>query len=81
MLLLLVVLTAGQAAAPPPVSEALRIRVEQVHDGHLTAIRGARLMEADAVAHFFEARSFAPAWDASASFDILRAIARSSTMA
>jgi L,D-transpeptidase YcbB len=70
---LLVVLGAVTAPAQTP-SEPLRVRVEQVHDGHLTTIRGARLLQADAVAHFFEARGFHPAWQDGAAAAILRAI-------
>jgi murein L,D-transpeptidase YcbB/YkuD len=59
--LLLVLATAMPAAAQTP-SETLRARVEQVHEAP-AALRGVRLLQADAVAHFFEARAFEPAWD------------------
>src|SRR5437588_484704 len=53
---------AAAAAQAPTPSEALRDRVEQIHDAPKTLVAGERLLEPDAVAHFFEARAFMPAW-------------------
>ena len=64
--LLLVILVAAGAplsVRAQSVPELLRTRVEQVHEGKLTVIAGTRLMQPDAVAHFFESRGFSPAWD------------------
>jgi L,D-transpeptidase YcbB len=66
------------AAQTPPAQasqETLRQRIEQIHDAPRTLVAGERLLEPDAVAHFFEARAFAPAWTApGASGQILDAI-------
>jgi L,D-transpeptidase YcbB len=69
--LLILAILAPQAQ---PASESLRVRVEQLHDGENTSVRGARLKQRDAVFHFFEARKFAPAWPGSASDQIVQAI-------
>jgi L,D-transpeptidase YcbB len=52
------------AQQPPvaPAVETLRTRVEHIHDVPGVSVRGARLQRADSVVHFFEKRSFAPAW-------------------
>ncbi len=64
--------------SPPTLAqatpEALRARVEALHDAPATLVLGRRLINADAVAHFFEARSFAPAWNAQAIDEICNAI-------
>jgi murein L,D-transpeptidase YcbB/YkuD len=57
---LLVVL--AQQPPAPPAMETLRARLEQIHDVEGAAVRGARLLQADVVVHFFEKRSFEPAW-------------------
>ena len=57
-----------------PASESLRVRVEQLHEGQNTSIRGARLKQRDAVSHFFDARNFTPAWQGSAPDQIVQAI-------
>ena len=55
--------------------EALRVRVELIHDVPATLVRGQRLHQADAVAHFFEARNFQPVWTSpTALAEIVRAI-------
>jgi murein L,D-transpeptidase YcbB/YkuD len=63
----------------PPITvqatpEALRARVEAVHDAPATLVAGRRLVNADAVAHFFEARGFTPAWNPQAIDEICNAI-------
>ncbi|PYR61249.1 MAG: hypothetical protein DMF85_02715 [Acidobacteria bacterium] len=69
---------AAAAAQAPTPSEALRDRVEQIHDAPKTLVAGERLLEPDAVAHFFEARAFMPAWPspgaAAQILDAIRAI-------
>jgi murein L,D-transpeptidase YcbB/YkuD len=73
---LTVTLLAGWAGgAGAQTAEAMRARVEQLHDDRATAIAGVRLTRPDAVSHFFEARDFTPAWAVpAASSDILTAI-------
>ena len=71
--LVLAVLLPGSAAAQAP--EALRARAEQLHDAPATLVAGVRLMRPDAVAHFFGARDFKPAWAIPGSSDeILKAV-------
>ena len=53
---------AASPVAAQPITETLRLRVEQLHDGGASSIRGARLIRRDAVAHFFQQRGFEPAW-------------------
>jgi len=60
MVLPLLLLFAQQPPAPPV--ESLRARIEQLHDLPGATVRGARLRQRDVVVHFFENRSFAPAW-------------------
>ena len=69
--LLSTLLAAPRAQAP---IEPLRTRIEQLHDGESTLIAGVRLQRRDAVAHFFQARSFAPAWRGAAVDQIVQAI-------
>ncbi len=76
--LVLIILTL--LSAPPPAvqspPEALRLRIEHLHDGGTASVRGARLHRRDAVAHFFQLRGFEPAWRVPAASDqIRRAIA------
>jgi len=59
---------------PPAQAEALRARIEQLHDAPATTVRGARLLRPDAVAHFFQARSFQPAWTGDRPRAIVQAI-------
>jgi len=62
-------------AQQPPLSspvETLRLRVEHIHDVPGNAVRGARLLRADSVVHFFEKRSFAPAWKLPSGADQIR---------
>ncbi len=68
---LLFVLAAAMPAFAQTPSEALRARVEQLHDP-ATTVRGVRLLQADAVAHFFEARAFQPAWEIPGDSDQIR---------
>ena len=70
-LCLLVALGAVQAPSP---AEALRIRVEQLHDAPATAIRGVNLLRPDAVVHFFEGRNFQYAWEGNRGRAIVEAI-------
>jgi murein L,D-transpeptidase YcbB/YkuD len=70
-LLLLASLAAPQA---PPASEPLRMRVEQLHEDKGRTLHGVRLLEPDAVSHFFQARNFTPAWQGAAADEILQAI-------
>jgi L,D-transpeptidase YcbB len=53
-----------QQSPLPSAAESLRARLEQIHDAPATPVHGVRLKQADAVAHFFEARGFEPAWRA-----------------
>ncbi len=57
-----------------PQSESLRVRIEQLHESPGEAIRGEQLIRGEAVAHFFEARNFAPAWPGSGPDQIVQAI-------
>jgi L,D-transpeptidase YcbB len=50
------------AAQAPTVENTIRLRVEQARQQPTVAVRGTRLMQPEAVARFFEARAFAPAW-------------------
>jgi murein L,D-transpeptidase YcbB/YkuD len=73
LLPLALVLVATTTVAQVP-SETLRVRVEEVHEAEAKVVRGARLLQADVVAHFFEARGFQPAWPAGAIDEIVKAI-------
>jgi len=44
------------------VDNAIRKRIEQLRQTPTAAFRGARLIQPETVARFFEARAFAPAW-------------------
>lgn len=57
-----------------PSPDALRARIEALHESPGTLIAGRRLINADSVAHFFEARGFTPAWNAEAIAEICNAI-------
>jgi murein L,D-transpeptidase YcbB/YkuD len=71
----LILLAALASAAPQaPASETLRARVEQLHDRQNTIVRGERLRYPDAVAHFYQARNFAAAWEGSAADQLVQAI-------
>jgi len=70
-LVALLTLVAQQPPLSSPV-ETLRIRVEHIHDVPADAVRGARLLRADSVVHFFEERSFAPAWTLPSGADEIR---------
>ncbi len=50
------------AAGTPPSSEPLRLRVEQLHEDKGRTVRDVRVLEPDAVSHFFQNRNFTPAW-------------------
>ena len=63
----------GPPQAPPP-SEPLRLRVEQLHEEGGRSVRGVRLLEPDAVSHFFQIRNFTPAWQGAGPDQILKAI-------
>jgi L,D-transpeptidase YcbB len=54
--------TTYAAGQPPAADNAIRLLVEQARQKPGFAIRGARLLEPEAVAKFFEARAFASAW-------------------
>lgn len=70
---LLLLSVTGSAEAQTP-SEPLRARAEQLHETPATVIGGVRLIQPDAVAHFFQQRNFIPAWDGAAADEILQAI-------
>lgn len=70
---LCLLLTASSVQAPP-IAEALRTRIEQLHDAPATPVRNARLLRPDAVAHFFQERNFQPAWEGARGRAILDAI-------
>lgn len=77
--IILILLALGaEAALPQSTSEALRLRVEQFHEGGVASVRGAKLLRRDAVVQFFQQRGFVPAWRVpAASEQIRRAIAAS----
>ena len=50
------------AAQAPTVEDTIRLRVEQARQQPTVGVRGTRLLRPEAVARFFEARAFAPAW-------------------
>ena len=50
------------AAQAPTVEDTIRLRVEQTRQQPTAGVRGTRLLQPEAVARFFEARAFAPAW-------------------
>ena len=54
--------TGPAAAQSPTIENTIRLRVEQSRQQPAVGVRGARLLQPDAVARFFEARAFAPAW-------------------
>lgn len=56
--------------------DALRGRIEAIHDAPDTPLAGRRLINPDAVVHFFEARGFTPAWNAEAIAEVCQAIRR-----
>ena len=64
----------AQAPQAQPPSEPLRLRVEQLHEEGGRSVRGVRLLEPDAVSHFFQIRNFAPAWRGAGPDQILQAI-------
>lgn len=66
-------LIAGSFQAPP-LSEALRSRIEQLHEAPATRVLDVRLLRPDAVAHFFQERSFQPAWEGQRARAIVDAI-------
>lgn len=73
--LLLVSIDSRAMAQAPAANNALRTLIEQLREQRNAAVRGTRLQHAEAVARFFEARSFAPAWELpSAGTQILTAI-------
>jgi murein L,D-transpeptidase YcbB/YkuD len=73
--LLFLILWSQAHLAPEPVGEALRSRVEHLHEGGAASVRGVTLLRRDAVSHFFQARGFKPVWAVpSASGQIRRAI-------
>jgi murein L,D-transpeptidase YcbB/YkuD len=49
-------------AQSPTVENTIRLRVEQARQQPTVGVRGTRLLQPQAVARFFEARAFAPAW-------------------
>jgi murein L,D-transpeptidase YcbB/YkuD len=61
-LVLILTLSSASLLAAQSTTEALRLRIEPLHEGGAAAVRGARLMRRDAVAHFFQQRGFEPAW-------------------
>jgi L,D-transpeptidase YcbB len=74
-LALLVSIRGIAASQTPPGDHALRSLIEQIRLQPATPVRGTRLAHPEAVARFFETRSFAPAWKLPAAGpDILKAI-------
>ncbi len=65
------------AAQTPTVEDTIRLRVEQARQQPTVAVRGTRLLQPEAVARFFEARAFAPAWRLPAGAQELLAAIRS----
>ncbi len=75
-LVLILTLWSASPLAAQSITEALRLRVEQLHDAGGASVRGTRLARRDAVAHFFQQRGFEPAWRVPVASDqIRRAIA------
>lgn len=62
VLLWLAISSSTAAAQALTVENAIRLRVEQARLQPAVGVRGARLLQAQAVARFFEARAFVPAW-------------------
>jgi murein L,D-transpeptidase YcbB/YkuD len=64
VLLSVICLTVDAQVSPPSgLQEALRTRIEAVRDAPAArVVRGSRLLQARAVAAFFEGRAFKPAW-------------------
>ena len=64
MLLSVISLTVDAQVSPPSgLQEALRARIEAVREAPAArVVRGSRLLQARAVAAFFEGRAFKPAW-------------------
>lgn len=54
------------------MAEALRLRVEQLHEAPATNILGTQLLQPDVVAHFFQARGFKAAWLVPSASDQIR---------
>ena len=73
LVVLFVSASLGQVHSQTP-SELLRARVELLHEGQSRAVRGVRLLQPDAVSHFFQARNFTPAWQDAAIEQIVAAI-------
>jgi L,D-transpeptidase YcbB len=77
-LLLVLMMTVAATAAgqqPRPVDDVLRGKIEELRQKPTTVVRGERLLEPDAIARFFEARAFSPAWQIPKSADeIVKAI-------
>jgi len=73
-ILLLAALSSTDQQTSAPLSEALRARVEQLHDARTSAVRGVRLLFPDTVVHVFDARGFEPAWSATAAAEVVKAI-------
>ncbi len=62
ILLSALVRTVATGAQTPTVENTIRLRIEQVRELPAATVRGSRLLRPDAVARFFEARTFTPAW-------------------
>lgn len=62
VVLSMLVATGPTGAQTPTVENTIRLRIEQVRELPATTVRGSRLLRPDAVARFFEARTFTPAW-------------------
>jgi murein L,D-transpeptidase YcbB/YkuD len=73
-LVLLTILSLGAEPQARSAAEAIRARVEDLHDAKPPIVGGARLLRSDAVVHFFELRTFEPAWNVSAIDQIRQAI-------
>jgi murein L,D-transpeptidase YcbB/YkuD len=61
-LVLILTLSSASPLAAQSTTEALRLRIEQLHEGGATTIHGARPLRPDAVAHFFQQRGFDLPW-------------------
>ena len=62
VVLSMLVATGPTGAQTPTVENTIRLRIEQARELPATTVRGSRLLRPDAVARFFEARTFTPAW-------------------
>jgi len=70
----------AQLSPPSGLQEALRARIEAVRESPAARVaRGSRLLQARAVAAFFEGRAFKPAWTGPQAAEAILAAIRAET--